>query len=64
MNKLLVLLYFSLIVSCSLSKECTESDCDKSTIQEGESDNYVCVPKDDDNCELKPLLIKMAKTLV
>ena len=55
MNKLLVLLYFSLIVSCSLSKECTESDCDKSTIQEGESDNYVCVPKDDDTCELKPL---------
>jgi len=55
MNKLLVLLYFSLLVSCSLSKECSEADCNKETIEEAQRSNYVCVPKDDDNCELKPL---------
>ena len=61
MNKLLVLLYLSLIVSCSLSKECSEADCDKSKIQGGQPDNYVCVPKDDDTCELKPLCTNAAK---
>ena len=54
MNKLLVLLYFFLIISFSLSKECTEDDCKDQTV-EGDKTHYACVPKDDDTCELKLL---------
>jgi hypothetical protein len=60
MNKLLVLLYFSLIISCSLSKECTEDDCEGQTV-DGEKTHYACVPKDDDTCELKLLCAHAVK---
>ena len=54
MNKYLALLCFSLIISQAFSKECEESDCDYTNISEADKEKYVCVPKGDDECELKP----------
>ena len=60
MNKLLVLLY--IILSYSLCKECTESDCETITLENGEErSHYACVPKDGSECELK-LLCQYALT--
>ena len=54
MNKFLALLYFSLIFSSIFCKECTDDDteCSKDKISEDEKDHYICVPKNDDACEL------------
>ena len=47
MNKLLVLLYFSLIVSYSI---CTECECDPSKTDDSNKDKYICV-KTGDTCD-------------
>jgi len=55
MNKLLVLLYFALIVSYSCSKECGESDCSYKDIAVENKANYVCISEDGETCVEKLL---------
>ena len=55
MNKLLVLLYFALIVSYSCSKECGESDCSYKDIADENKANYVCISEDGETCVEKLL---------
>jgi len=58
MNKLLVLLYLSLIVSYSI---CAECECDASKNNGEDKDNYICI-KSGDSCEWVLLCDKAAKT--
>ena len=58
MNKLLVLLYLSLIVSYSI---CTECECDSSKTNEANKDNYICL-KSGDTCDWVLLCDKAEKT--
>ena len=62
MNKLLVLLYFSLIVSFSYSKDCVESECNYEGIEDDDKANYVCISGEDESCILMPLCIHATKT--
>jgi len=58
MNKILVLLYLSLIVSYSI---CTECECDTSKIDDANKDNYICL-KSGDTCDWVLLCNKATKT--
>ena len=53
MNKFLAFIYFFLLFSYSLCKECTKEDCNFSSLEEGQIPNYVCVPKEGDSCGLE-----------
>ena len=62
MNKYLTLLCFSLIISQTFSKECTESDCDYTGIAEEDKEKYACVPKGEEECEEKLLCSHATKS--
>ena len=62
MNKYLTLLCFSLIISQTFSKECTESDCDYTGIAEEDKEKYACVPKGEEECEKKLLCSHATKS--
>ena len=62
MNKYLTLLCFSLIISQTFSKECTESDCDYTGIDDEDKNKYVCVPKGEEECEEKLLCSHATKS--
>ena len=53
MNKLLVLLYFALIISYSCSKDCQENECSYEGIEGEDKANYVCISEDDETCVAK-----------
>ena len=62
MNKLLVLLYFALIVSFSCSKDCQESECSYDGIDNDKRANYICISEDGETCVAKLLCEYAVKT--